>query len=218
MPALAVLLACGAHRVSRKAYVASLVAAAGALGTILFLSVAFQNAVPGLHFGAAHGLLLLAIASVIALGLGVPRLTPSSVAAAAILIFLSVALLLRPLDGPLGSYDASAQRYVEGKDVWVPYDFVAKFEGHRFLLPGARIQGYPEDPATTPAEIVKRYPLLVLRLPMGESPCPGCAILGRRLDLRGRQSSREMRDILLGVDAQRLLVSEVLVEAPERRP
>jgi 4-amino-4-deoxy-L-arabinose transferase-like glycosyltransferase len=213
MPALAVLLACGAPRVSRKAFVASLLTAAGALGAILFLSVAFRRAAPGLHLPMTHWLVLLGTAIVVAVGLGVPRLGPSSAAAAAVLTFLSVALLLRPLDGALGSYDASVRGYVYGKDVWVPYDFVAKFEGHRFLLPGARIHGYPEDPEATSATLAERYPLVVLRLPLGEAPCEGCAILGQRLDLRGRQSPGALRDVLFGGDAQRLLVNEVLIEA-----
>jgi len=217
MPAVAVLLACSAHRIGRKAYVASLLAAAGALGGILFLSVAFQNAVPGIRFPAAHWLLLLGTALVIAMGLGVPRLTPSSVAGATVLVFLSFAFLLRPLDGPIGNYDAETRRYVQDRDVWVPYDFVAKFEGHHFLLPRARIHGYREDSATAPAALVTRYPLVVLRLPMGEAPGGSGTILGRRIDLRGRQSPADFREILLRGHVQSLLVNEVLVEAQGSR-
>jgi 4-amino-4-deoxy-L-arabinose transferase-like glycosyltransferase len=216
MPALAVLLALNCHRVSRKAFVGSLLATTGVLGTIVFLSVAFQGAVPAVHFPPAHWLLLTSVGLVIVVGLGVSNLTPASVPVASLLILLSLAFLLRPLDGPLGLYDASVRRYVDGKDVWVPYDFVAKYEGHRFLLPGARIHGYRDDQETTPAELVARYPLVVLRLPLGDGPCQGCAILGRRLDLRGRQSSRELREILFEGDAQRLFVNEVLVEAQGR--
>ena len=217
MPALAVLLALNCHRISRKAFVGSLLAVAGVLGAIAFLSVGFQGAVPGAHLPSAHWLLLMSAGLVVLIGLVVPNLTPLSVPAASLLAFLSLAVLLRPLDGPLGRYSANVMRYVDRKDVWVPYDFVAKYEGHRFLLPGARIHGYPDDQELTPLELIARYPLIVVRLPLGEVPCQACAILGRRLDLQGRQSLEELQRILLGGGFQRLFVNEVLVEAQGSR-
>ena len=84
-----------------------------------------------------------------------------------------------------------AQRSARGREVWVPFDFVAKDEGYRFLLPGrrrARVPRGARDDAR--AEAVwratrwswSRLPAAGRRLPRR------CTILGQRLDLRGRQS------------------------------
>jgi 4-amino-4-deoxy-L-arabinose transferase-like glycosyltransferase len=145
MPALAVLLALGWRRIPRWVFALSLLASAAVILTIAFLSLRLQQAVPGLPlYPAAYGALLAGTGAAVLAGLCAPALTRPVVPGAVLLCYLSFAAFLRPFDGPLGRYDADTQRQVQGREVWVPVDFIAKEEGYRFLLPGAHVRGYQE--------------------------------------------------------------------------
>ena len=141
-----------------------------------------------------------------------PALTRPTVHAAVFLCTLSFAAFLRPFDGPLGRYDADAQRQVLGREVWVPADFIAKEEGYRFLLPGAHVRAYREDRDTRADELLARYPLVVIRRPLRDGAAEAGRVLGQRLDLRGRQTAREIREILRGNVLEHLFVREQLIE------
>jgi len=136
------------------------------------------------------------------------------VLATAFLILLSFSSLLGPLDGPLGRYDEKAQRSVEGRDVWVPVDFIAKEEGYRFLLPGARVHAYREERDASVADVLEHHSLAVVRLRAGDSLGEGArvVVIGERFDLRGRHSGEEIRAMLAGQVFEHLFVREVLVE------
>jgi hypothetical protein len=98
--------------------------------------------------------------------------------------------------------------------VWVPVDFIAKEEGYRFLLPGARLRGYHEGSDTRADDRLTRHPLVVIRRPLqGAGPETG-RVLGQRLDLRGRHTAREIGEILRGNVLEHLFVQEQLIEAP----
>ena len=215
MPALAVLLALGWRRIPRWVLAASLLASAAVVAALGYLSLRLQHAVPGPPLYPVAHWALLAVAGVVVLAaLCVPALTRSLVHAAVFLCYLSFAAFLRPFDGPLGRYDAAAQRQVQGRDVWVPVDFTAKEEGHRFLLPGARVRAYREERDARTADLLARYPLVVIRRPLrGDAPEAG-RVLGQRLDLRGRQTAREIGEILRGNVLEHLFVQEQLIEAP----
>jgi len=96
----------------------------------------------------------------------------------------------------------------------VPYDFNAKYEAYRFLLPDARITGYPEERAPDVDALAARYPLFAVRQPLAAGPCRGCRIVGERLDLRGRHSSAELKEIFAGRVFENLFVKEVLYASP----
>jgi hypothetical protein len=212
MPALAILLALGWDRIGRKAFVVSLLATAALVTALTYLSIRLEQALPGAPlYPLPYWFVLAATGLVVLLGLFVPRLTAPSVNAGILLAYLSYAAFLLPFDGPLGRYDAGVLDYVQGKDVWVPYNFVANFERYRFVLPGAHIRAYREDASLTPALLVARYPLVAVQLPLKESACEGCTSLGERLDLRGRHSTEELRGILVGNLYQRLFVKELLI-------
>jgi 4-amino-4-deoxy-L-arabinose transferase-like glycosyltransferase len=218
MPALAVLLALNWHRISRRAFALSLLMTATAVTAIAYLSIRLQEAAPGgvRPYGGGHWLLLLGTGGLILVGLARPRLTPACVNAAILLGFLCFAAFLRPFEGPLGRYDPQVQQQLRGKEVGVPYNFIAGDERYRFLLPGADVRGYREGPESTPAALLARYPVVAVRQPLADPAPPGATLLGQRLDLKGRHDSRELGELLRGGIDRQLFIKELLLQARPR--
>ena len=213
MPAMGVLLALHWPRIRRGILAATLVLAGLPLLAVAGLSLALQDTLPGPRpYGPGHWALLALTAAVLLLALFVPAFTRPGVLAGVLLVLLSFSSLLGPLDGPVGRYDASAQNLVAGRDVWVPVDFIAKEEGYRFLLPGARVRGYRDERDASVGGLLKRYPLVAVRLRAGDSVDEGIHVVGERYDLRGRHRGDEIREMLAGNVIEHLLVREVLVE------
>jgi 4-amino-4-deoxy-L-arabinose transferase-like glycosyltransferase len=213
MPAVAVLLAIDWRRMRRGILAATVALAALPLAAVAWLSLALQDALPvGPHYGPGHWALLAGTGIVLLLALLARSLLRPGVLVGAPLVLLSFSSLLGPLDGPLGRYDAKAQQAVAGRDVWVPVDFVAKEEGYRLLLPGARVSGYREAGKGSIRDLLARYPLVAVRLRPGAPLGDDVSVLGERLDLRGRHRPDEIRAMLAGDVYGNLLVREVLVE------
>ena len=214
MPALAVLCALNWERINRKVFAASLIAAGCVLALIIFLSLRLQDELGGGLYPAGFWLVIAIASATVLLALLLPRLTRPLVSVTVLLVYLSFAAFLHPFDGATGNYSAEAQQYAKGKAVWTPCDFRAKDEGHRFLLPGAQVYGYYENPALTPSELAKHYRLFAVQLPLQEdAACAGCRVIGQRLEIRGRQSDEEIRDMLKGNIFQHLFRKELLVES-----
>ena len=112
----------------------------------------------------------------------------------------------------------SSDLFTKGRTVWVPTNFVAKEEGHRFLLPGADVRGYADDPGLTTADLVARYPLFAVSLPMNAAAVTEGRVIGQRLDIRTRHTTGEIVDMLRGRVYENLFVTEVLVETARRPP
>lgn len=216
MPALAVLCALNWQRISRKVFVASLLLSGGVLALLAFLSMRLQDEVGSLYH-AGFWLLLLLTAALILLALSVARYTRMALTAVVLLVMLSLAAFLHPFYGPAGSFGAEAQRYVQGKEVWTPCNFRALDEGYRFLLPGAQVHGYFAVPSPSVGELSANYTLFAVQLPLNQE-CVSCKVLGRRLEIRGRHNSEEIRRIFQGEVFQQLFVQELLVEAPDAAP
>jgi 4-amino-4-deoxy-L-arabinose transferase-like glycosyltransferase len=215
MPALAVLLALHWPRLRRAIVTSTLVLAGLVLSAMAVLSFALKGQLPGPEpYGGGHWALLLLTAAALVLGLLRPARDPAAVLATAFLVFLSFSSLLGPLDGPLGRYDETARQSVKGRDVWVPVDFIAKEEGYRLLLPGARVHAYREERDASVADVLENHPLAVVRLRLGDALGENAhiIIIGERLDLRGRHSGEEIRAMLAGQVFEHLFVREVLVE------
>jgi 4-amino-4-deoxy-L-arabinose transferase-like glycosyltransferase len=215
MPALAVLLALNWQRISRRAFAVSLLLTATVVTGIAYLSIRLQEAAPGgvRPYGWGHWLLLIGTAGVVLVGLGRPQLTHACVNAAILLAFSCFAAFLRPFEGPLGRYDPQTQQYLRGKEVGVPYDFIAGDERYRFLLPGADVRGYRERPELTARALLARYPIVAVRRPLSDLARPQATLLGQRLDLKGRHDSRELLELLRGRIDQQLFIKELLLEA-----
>ena len=215
MPGLAVLCALNWHRISRKVFVASLLIMGGVLALFAFLSAHLQQEMMGADlYGMTYWALLALTAALILIALFVPKFTPAIVNVTALLVLLCFAAFLRPFDGAFGNYSADVQQYAKGKDVWVPCNFRAKEEGYRFILPGTQVHGYHEDLSLTAAELAAKYSLFAVQMSLQDAGCTNCKILGQRLDIRGRQSESEIKQMLEGKIFQHLFVKELLIEVP----
>jgi len=221
MPAAALLCALNWQQISRKAFVACLVLAGLVLAGLAYLAALLQAGMAGVQLFTLGFWLLISFTAILSLlAIALPRYTRDSVNVVALLVLLCFAAFLKPLDGEPGNYSGDAKKHAAGKDVWVPCNFRAVDEGHRFILPGAEIHGYSEDQNLTAEELAVRYPLFAVRLPMNASPqdigCASCKIIGQRMDIRGRHNSSELKEMLMeGKIFQHLFIREVLVESPE---
>jgi 4-amino-4-deoxy-L-arabinose transferase-like glycosyltransferase len=218
MPALAVLCALNWQRINRGFFVASLLFAGVVLALLTFLSLRLQHEAPGggLYSPAYWMLLFIAIALTLA-AIFWTRYTRALVNVVALLVLLTLAAFLRPLDGPAGNFSAEAQRYAVGKDVWTPCNFRAVDEGYRFLLPGAQVHGYLSEPVASVGELSSKYKLFAVQVPLKEK-CEGCKIVGQRLEIRSRHSPEEIHRMLKGEMFQQLFAKELLIEAPQAVP
>jgi len=212
MPALAVLAALNWERITRLAFVASLVATGVGVLLMVHLSFELQHSA-GPIYPHGYWALLTAALIVVSIALAVPRLTRPLVNVAVLLGFLSFAAFFRPFDGARGTYGADVQALVNGRTVWVPTNFAAREEGHRFLLPGADVRGYPLDSSLTPADLATRYPLFAARVPMNAPDVSVGRVLGQRLDIATRQTSAQIVEMLRGKVFEYLFVREVLIDA-----
>lgn len=220
MPAVALLCALNWQQISRKAFVASLVFAGALIAGIAYLAVRLQAEMPEVQlYPPAFWLLIAGTGILTVLAMLLPALTRPAVNVVALLVLLCFAVLLRPFDGALGNYSEQVQRYASGKHVWVPCNFRAMDEGYRFMLPGAQIHGYSEDQDLGASELARCYPLFAVQQALNDTTqhagCAACTVIGQRLDIRGRQSSAELKEMLLeGKVLQHLFVRELLMQSP----
>lgn len=220
MPAVALLCALNWQQISRKAFVASLVLAGALIAGIAYLALRLQAEMSDVElYPLTFWLLISASVMLTLLAIIMPTLTRPCINVVALLTLLCFAVFLRPFDGALGNYSSQTQRYASGKNVWVPCNFRAMDEGHRFILPDAEIYGYSDDQNFTASKLAARYPMFAVRLALNDSmqnnDCAGCKIVGQRLDIRGRQNSAELKEMLLeGKVFQHLFVREILMESP----
>ncbi len=220
MPAVALLCALNWQQIGRKAFVASLAFAAALVAGIAYLAVQLQAEMPGIQlYPPIFWLLITGTGILTLLAITVPAITRPCVNIVALLVLLCFAAFLRPFDGALGNYSAETQHYASGKDVGVPCNFRAMDEGYRFMLPGAEIRGYNENQNFSASNLATRYPIFAVQLALDDSTqnggCAECRIIGQRLDIRGRQSSAELKEMFLeGKVFQHLFIREVLMESP----
>ncbi len=217
MPGLAVLCALNWQRIGRAAFVVSLVLMGGALALFAFLSLSLRHEMVAMAlYGPVYWTLLGGTAALIVAALFVPAFTRPATSVVAVLVLLCFAAFLRPFDGAPGNYNAAVQNYMQGKQVWVPCDFRAKEEGYRFILPGAQVHGYREETYPGVSALSANFRRFAVQVALDDPGCAHCRILGRRLEIRGRQSGDELQEMLLHGDVFRhLFVKELLVEMPE---
>jgi hypothetical protein len=214
MPALAVLYALNLQRISRWMFMISLVVSAGVLALFAFLALHLQMEMATALYPLWFWLTMIVAATGIVLAMLLPRHTPAMTSMAVLLVYFAFAAFLRPFDGAPGNYSPAVQEYVQNKPVWVPCDFRAKDEGHRFLLPGAQVHGYYESPQLTPEKLAQLYRLFAVQLPLqDEIGCDSCKVIGQRLEIRGRQSMDEIEDMFRGNVFKHLFIKELLVES-----
>ncbi len=218
MPALAVLCGLGWDRLNRGWFVATLAIAAAALAFLGYESMLLQRATGPSLFPLGFWLLLIAAIGFCVVAGWLPALTRPATPIAGLLVFLSMAAFLKPFDGQRGNFSPEAQSLVSGREVWVPSDFSTSEEAYRFILPTARINVYPETPNPNAEELARQYPLFAVRVPLGTAACGGCRVLSRRLDLRGRLSSENIRELLRGKVFENVFLEELLIESSVALP
>jgi 4-amino-4-deoxy-L-arabinose transferase-like glycosyltransferase len=215
MPALALLCALYWGRLGRGVLIASLVMSGAALAFIAFVSYRLQQEVPALY-GVMHWGLLGVAFTLVLVAFLVPKTTAVHAIVAALFAVCCFASLLKPFDGDRGNYSRAAQDAVMGKTVGVPCDFRAKPEGYRFILPGSEPRGYREGANGSMDALAAQYKYFAMATPLAQpvTLCRDCKVLGERLDIRGRQSDEEIKQILQGNVFQYLFAKELLVESP----
>jgi hypothetical protein len=126
-------------------------------------------------------------------------------------MFLSLTCALAPFDGPAGRFEPERIALLEGKTIHVPEGFTSKHERHRFLLPGARIEGY--DPADTRQlnRLLSSREYVVVHRPLGQALAGPYRAFARRLDLRTRQNADEILRLVLNKDLDVFMQQELIV-------
>jgi len=212
MPAVAVLCALGWDRLGRGWFIAALGLGELGLAFLGFEALVLQHANDtGALYAPWYWLLLVAAAALSLLAMLVPSLTRPATPVASLRVFGALAAFLQPFDA---GFSARARPWVAGREVWVPSDFASSYETYRLLLPGADVHTYHETREQDPQAMARQYPLFAVRVPLGSAPCSGCRVLARRLDVRGRLTPAETRELLRGRGLERIFLQELLVASP----
>jgi 4-amino-4-deoxy-L-arabinose transferase-like glycosyltransferase len=128
----------------------------------------------------------------------------------------AIALATAPFEGPLGRYPPDRLALMKGRRVYVPTSFVSHYERHRFLLPGARVEGYDPSDANATSRLLDSGRIVIVHRPAGEEPEGPFRVLAHRFDLRSRQSMEEMWRILFHHDLDLLVREEVVLRRYRR--
>ena len=220
MPALAVLMAFYWERINRKWFVGALVFAALVLALLLRMSMRLQDETGGALYGWSFWTLQTITFALLLTAMFAAKYTRILTNVVMLLVYLTFAAFVHPFDGERGNFSAEAQRYAAGKEVWVPCNkFIAKDEGHRFLLPGAKVYGYYDDvPGLDSVALAQRYHLFAARMGFRDKPCADCRVIAERLEINGRQYPPEIKQMLLeGKVFEHLFVREVLIESTSNK-
>ena len=213
MPALAVVLALNWERIARPPVAASLVLAGLLLAAFGGAAWQLQRALDAPIYGAAFWALLGLAMAIMFVALAQRHFARPGLIGVVLLVPACFSAMLRPLDGPLGTYDADVQRAVADRVVGVPFDFNAKYERYRFLLPGSVIEGYRADGDGGAKGLAARFRVYAVQLPLDSRECEGCKVIAQRLDLRTRNVTLTPGFDLLSQLVPRLVVREYLVDA-----
>ncbi|MGZ8256338.1 MAG: ArnT family glycosyltransferase [Gallionella sp.] len=224
MPALALLAALNWQVINRKFFVVTLSLSGLCLLALALLAARLQSASGDtVLYAAGFWILLFASFALVVAALWLPRYTRDAVPLVGLLVLLSFAALLRPLDTHLAIYNAATQAALQGKTLAVPCDFRAADERYQFLLPHTQLTAYHENLHLTAPQLAQRYALFAVQIPLTQnlkmSLCEGCTLVAQRLDIRGRQSSAELKEMFLhGKFFEHLFVREVLLQSSVTLP
>jgi len=130
--------------------------------------------------------------------------------------FLLIGLAVAPFEGPLGRFEPERVSFLRGKKVFVPAEFVSRQERHRFLLPGARIEGYDPADADSTSRMLHSGEHVVVHLAPGEAIEGPFRPIARRFDLRSRQTLSEMWRIFYHRELELLVRQEIVVRRHRR--
>ena len=215
MPALAALAALrwqGLPRLAVWVTAALATVLAGAFAIFSFLIV--RQADGGLMFSPQYWVVIGCAVALGGISLVVPRLARSTAPLLPILLTLAMGLSLNSYSAAPGPYTAATRERLRGKAVFVPCNFLASEEAHRFLLPGADIRSYAEEDGLTAEALAARYRFFAAFVPLGETPaCTGCRLIDERYVVRARYASRAAGDTPVSQLARHFFEREVLFES-----
>jgi 4-amino-4-deoxy-L-arabinose transferase-like glycosyltransferase len=212
MPGLAVLLAASWTKIPRRWFYVFLLPAVAALLVLYRLMFDIDGRVFSdsgytlWQIGVPAVSLLVCVASFL-----LNRLAPYTFHFIGFALFLSLSCLLAPFDGPAGRFDPKRVAPLEGKTVYVPEGFVSKHERHRFLLPGARIEGYDPTDMGQLDRLLRSRRYVVVHRPLSETIAGPYRTFARRLDLKSRQTRDEILRILIHKELDPFIRQELIV-------
>ncbi len=208
-PVLAVLLALHWKEIPRRWFVLFQVPLV--LGLLLLYRLMFDISQQVGGYRMWH-LVLPALGLLIsALGYLYNRLSPYTFPAAVLLTSLSLTCFLAPFDGPRGRFSSARADLLKGKTIYVPSNFIAKYERHRFLLPSSRIEGYEPDDVEYLNKLLGSRKYVTVHRGFGQPVEGPYRIFARRLDLRTRQPLEELSRIVLKRELALLIQQELIV-------
>jgi len=209
MPALAVLMATGCHRLGRWAFVLTLAAAIAVLLPIGYLSLLLAREVGMQAFAWWHWPLVATGVGFAAAAIVRPHWTAMCSPTAVLSVFLSLSSFISVFDGPLGVFDASVIETTAGHVVWVPENFRSVAESHRFLLPRAVVRGFPVEWKIPDAALCGPEDFVIVQRPL-DAPAPIGAI-GNRMDLTSRHKAWQIWEMATGKVKKHLFKKEYVV-------
>jgi 4-amino-4-deoxy-L-arabinose transferase-like glycosyltransferase len=165
---------------------------------------------PGSYAAWQLALPVLVLGAWIVLGLA-PRAARTWFHAAVLASFLTIAMVVAPFEGPRGRFPSDAVESLQGREVFVPSEFISRHERHRFLLPGARIEGYDPADADLTSKLLSSGRHVVVHRRLGEEIDGPFRPVAKRFDLRSRQSWGEMWRIFYHREMDLLVRQELVV-------
>ena len=213
VPALAVLLGLGWQRFTNHHILIFTVPLVIMLLLLLYLMSGIDHRVlPGVY-GVYHYLpLILALFAAILITVSCSFST-HLFHVAIFLAFISLSSLLSPFEGEHGVYSAATRRAVSGQTVYVPSDFRSRYERYRFMLPAdTHIIGYTPEQSAQTKEWISAGRMVAVVQPYNDPAPAGFNILGKRVDLRTRQSGEEVRKIIFERRLDLLFHKEIILQ------
>ncbi len=209
MPAVAVILATRGHHVGRNAFVLTLLASAGVIAAVAWLSLSVARGFDEPLLSWSHWLIMAACGTFCVAAIVRPSWSRACAAPAALATMLCVSTFLGIFKAPHGTFDLAAVESISGRTVWVPENFRSVAEEYRFLLPGVRVRGYPASADGPPASELGAGDFRVVALEVSE-PAPAGAVASR-MEITSRHSSEQLMDMARGDVVRHLFRREWIV-------
>jgi hypothetical protein len=208
MPAVAALMALRWHHVGRNAFMLTHLAAVIVAACTAWVSLQLCL---DIGFGALewwHWLLCISVTIAGVFGLVSRGWTVLLAAPVSLGVFLCISSFLAVFNAPLGTFDAAAVQAAKGRTVWVPENFRSTAELERFLLPGARVRGFPEH-GQPPQGEVRPGDLMVKSLGLDAAEPAGA--IGSHIAITSRHTGEQIWRMATGEVQRHLFRREWLV-------
>ncbi len=213
MPALAILLAMQWDRIDRRWFYLFIVPSfvGLALFALLMYVIATDDITAG-HYSFWHPIVLVAGLLLVIAAIVWRKYAGHLVLPITFFAYLGFASLLAPFEGALSNYSNSELVNMKGKTIYVPSNFVSKYERHRFVIPGAEIKGYTRGDRKRKHQLLDQGEIVAVQQRMGASLPANHMIFGSRLVLRSRLSGQEIVQILFKQRTDILILREVIIQ------